>query len=376
MRTMRCIFCLLLGPILLAACGEPAEVEEIAAPITTTISVSEDPEETEALGCVNDANITYLCGPANAEDILQIGESEWLLASGMNGELSGNGINGSLHLINHIDKTYEVLFPSENPVIEQDMEMFANCPGPIDTSNISIHGLTMQTLDTGPDHYRVYITSHGAREAIEVFDVDAFLKPTVKWVGCIPVPATSWSNSITILADGGFYATQFMDLVSDSIENVVAEEITGHVFEWHPGGEVTVVPNTHLSGANGIVISDDERWLYVAAFGTREIVRFDTSVVPMSKETVALRIAPDNLRWSAEGTLYTAGNFAVEECANTDCGAGWGVYEIDPDSLEAELISSIDASAALGDASSALVVGDEIWVGTFDGDRLGILPKP
>ena len=33
-------------------------------------------------------------------------------------------------------------------------------------------------------------------------------------------------------------------------------EITGNVFEWHPGGEVTAVEGTELSGANGIEIDN------------------------------------------------------------------------------------------------------------------------
>ena len=85
------------------------------------------------------------------------------------------------------------------------------------------------------------MTSHGAREAVEVFEIDGYVQPTIKWIGCVPMPATSWTNSLVILGDGGFFATQFMDPTGSGMAGVTAGEITGHVFEWHPGGEVTVL---------------------------------------------------------------------------------------------------------------------------------------
>jgi hypothetical protein len=36
----------------------------------------------------------------------------------------------------------------------------------------------------------------------------------------------------------------------------------------------------------------------------------------------------------------------------------------------------VDQTAALQGASTALAVDDEIWIGTFNGDRIGVLPKP
>lgn len=375
MKGNKSILCLFLVLGALSACSESVEevpIIEIESNLSTEIE--SNAEENTLRGCIDESDISYLCGPINAEDILRIGDSEWLLVSGMNGELSGSDINGTLHLVNHENKTYDILFPGTSPVIEHNSALFPDCPGPIDSSNISVHGLTIQALDNTADQYRVYMTSHGAREAIEVFNLDASSKPTIKWIGCIIMPASSWTNSVAILSDGGFFATQFMEPEGPGIVDVLAGKNTGHVFEWHPGEEVVVIPDTELSGANGIVTSSDERFIYVAAFGTHEITRFDTSVSPIGKESIKLKIMPDNIRWSTDGTLYTAGNFAEGECDTTQCA--WGVYEINPDTLEAELISSIGNEAAMGDASSALLVGDEIWIGTYGGDRLGILLKP
>lgn len=348
---------------------DPVEVSSQIDPVTVVV-----PEIVAE--CVDADNIYYLCGPENAEDILRFGNSEWLLASGMNGELSGSGLNGKIHLVNHQTRSYEILFPGDSPVLEHNTELFADCPGPLDVNNFSSHGLDLQAMDTGPQQYRLYMTSHGAREAIEIFEIDAFLKPTIKWVGCVPMPTTSWTNSVAALDDGGFFATQFMDPTGSGMAGVSAGEVTGHVFEWHPGEAVTILAGTDLSGPNGITLSDDERYIFVAAFGTHEVVRFDRSSTPVTKDSVVISVAPDNIRWNTDGTLYTAGGNVTEACPGPECGIGWSVIEIVPTTLAASRLTGVDETAAMQGVSSALLVDDEIWIGTYGGDRIGILPKP
>src|SRR5690606_22259719 len=118
-------------------------------------------------------------------------------------------------------------------------------------------------------------TSHGEREAIEVYELSlAEVDPALTWKGCVVLPANTFSNSVARLDDGGFVTTKMMD-PAEGFGLIASGGITGNVFEWHPGGEVVAVQGTDLSGANGIVLSDDERYMFVAAFGTREIVKFD-----------------------------------------------------------------------------------------------------
>jgi DNA-binding beta-propeller fold protein YncE len=360
--------------LLLAACSEsnaPTQNVEVVEAAPTFMSLGIRPGDE----CVGETDIRYLCGVINGEDILQIGSSDWLLVSGMDGSLSGNDVKGKIHLVNAAANTVEVMFPGATPVFQHDSSMYPDCPGPIDITNFSAHGLSLQKINKGPEIYRVYMTSHGAREAIEVFEVDAFLKPTIQWVGCIPMPESSWTNSVTILSDGGFLATQFFDPSEHTIENVLAGEVTGHVFEWHPGEAVSIIAGTELAGPNGIAVSLDERWIFVAAFGAGELVRFDTSSTPAGKEVIALGILPDNVRWTSEGSLYVAGNNVGESCGEDSCEGGWSVVEVTPYNLAFDRVGGVSAGAALHDASSALLVNDEIWVGTFSGDRLAILPR-
>jgi hypothetical protein len=262
--------------------------------------------------------------------------------------------------------------------MDHDTAMFGACPGPLDVQNFSAHGLALREYDAS--RYKLYMTSHGQREAIEIFDVDASgAKPEITWRGCVVLPERTMSNSVAILADGGFVTTKMMDPTDpQGFAGILSGAISGNVYEWHPGGAVEAVPGTELSGANGIEVSPDERWMYVAAIGSREVVRFDRAADPITKQSVTIDVRPDNLRWTDEGTLYTiGGNFVPPaQCSTPPCATGWSVVEIDPDTLEAKRVTGVDQTAALQGASTGLAVGGEIWIGTFRGDRVGYLPRP
>jgi len=326
----------------------------------------------------NTGDIKYICGPKNAEDILPLGDTKWLITSGMNGQFSNTDDTGHIYLINRSEKTFEEIFPGVMPNFDHDKEMFNACPGPINPKNFSVHGLSLQQRSSG--QFRLYITSHGEREAIEVFDINVKgSKPAISWVGCVLLPEKMLANSVAILSDGGFVTTKFFDpTVPNAFDDIFQGKNTGGVYEWHPGGNINAIQGTELSGANGIAVSPDNKWVYVAASGTREIVRFDRTEKPVTVEKVQISIMPDNIHWGDDGMLYTAGSNYVppEECENPPCQAGWSVFSIDSETLEIKRVTGVDQTATMQNASSAVAVGNEIWVGTYSGDRIGYLTKP
>ena len=354
---------------MLVACDKaPEQARTPAAPAPA--AAAED-------SCAPSGALNYICGLKNAEDIVRLPDSEWLIVSGMSVQ-GAKQAPGRVYIVNHMTKTHEEWFPGPAPSMKPDTKMFADCPGPVNTASFSPHGLAIQQQSEGK--YRLYMTSHGEREAIEVFDVEtAGVRPTLAWVGCVMLPEKTFANSVAILADGGFVTTKMMDpTVPNPFAIVMSGGISGNVYEWHPGEKVTAVPGTELSGANGIELSPDQRWMFVAAIGSSEIVRFDRNSKPLEKNAVTIDIRPDNLRWTANGKLYTVGGDAIApaNCASPPCPTGWSVYEIDPESLQATRVTGVDETAKLKGASTALAVGDEIWIGTYSGDRLGYLPKP
>ena len=81
-------------------------------------------------------------------------------------------------------------------------------------------------------------------------------------------------------------------------------------------------------------------------------------------EVTPLNFMPDNLTWTPDGRILAAG---IEGFG----GGGFGVAEIDPDSLEATSVYAAgDGPAAITGVSVALQVRDSIYVGSFQGDRL------
>ena len=351
----------------LAGCAR----QEQAAPAETASATAQTEAAVPAPGCEPDGNLRYLCGLTNAEDLIQIGTSKWLIASGMDGRISGTEGTGHLYLIDHQAKTWEEWFPAEAPVLRHDTALFGGCPGPLDTAAFSAHGLALRERTPGVHH--LYMTSHGAREAIEVFEVNATgEKPTAAWIGCVPLPE-AFFNSVAILKDGGFVTTKMSGSTGgEEFAKIMRGENSGQVYEWHPGGQVQAVAGTELSGANGIAVSADDSQMFVAAFGKREIVRFERGSSPLRKQVAAIDLVPDNLRWTANGKLYVAGgNVPQQACATPPCETGWSVFEVDPVTLASRRVGGADEKAKLHGVSVGLPVGSEIWVGTYSGDRVG-----
>ncbi len=310
--------------------------------------------------------MTYICGTQGAEDLLSLGSTGLILASGM----SSNTTPGHMYLIDPATQAVTELVHAPGFTQAHDTAMFPNCPGPVNLQAFSVHGLSI--AETSPGIFSVYTTSHGEREAIEMYELNTTsADPALTWKGCVVLPANTFANSVARLPDGGFVTTKMMD-PAQGFGSIQPGAITGNVFEWHPGGEVTAIEGTEMSGANGIDVSPDGQTLYVAAFGDRQIVKFDRSTNPMTKTVMAVDVVLDNVRWGSPGKLLTAGNnVPAEGCEGAACQTGWSVLEIDANTLEATRIGGADQTAALQGVSSALQVGNEMWVGTFNDDRVG-----
>jgi hypothetical protein len=333
-------------------------------------------EAPAAASCEPDGPLHFVCGPANAEDLVRIGNTRWLIASGMDGALTGaQSARGHLYLIDHQARKWTEAFPGSAPVFRHNRTLYGDCPGPLQVTNFSAHGLALR--EQAPGRYRLYVTGHGAREAIEIFEVDATgASPAITWTGCVPLPDDVLANSVAILPDWGFVTTKFLDRrlpQQESFAQVRQGKVNGAIYEWHPGTPVQAIAGTELSAPNGIEVSPDGATLYVAVFGTRELVRFRRSGGTVQKDSVRLDITPDNVRWTAGGKLLTAGGNAA--AAGAAPARGWAVVEIDPATLAARRIAGAERSPGMQAVSVGLEVDGQIWIGTFSGDRVAYLRR-
>ena len=356
---LRLVVLLGAASALITGCSGPGDTEQGENGAAASATASAEPE------CVASDSLEYVCGVRNAEDIVRVGDTRWLVASSL--ATSGAAGVGTIFLVDSEAKAAEELFPGESPVLQHDATMFPDCPS-VDLEHLEVHGLSIR--ETAPESFRLYATTHGTVEAIQAWELDATGdKPQLTWVGCVPLPDGIFANSVAILADGGFVTTKFRDPSNTAaFDEMGRGEVTGGVHEWHPGALVTALPNTELSGANGIEVSPDERYVFVTAYGGRQVVRFDRGSNPGPTVSMPVDIAPDNLRWTEDGMLLTAG-------MNTSPGTGWSVLEINPADLTVTKVGGYPQSATLQNASTALAVDDDIWVGTYNGDRVGYFAR-
>jgi hypothetical protein len=337
---------------------------------TVAADILEDP-------CKSEGELSYVCGLMNAEDIVSVGDTGWLIASSVDPYGAPPG-PGRLYLINVKARTARAAFPGSRPDLRPDKTLYPSCPG-IKLDAFDTHGLSLrETAEAGV--YRLYATSHGGIEAVEAFSVDArgAGAPKITWVGCVPLPSGVFANAVAILPDGGFVTTKFLDPSDPDWKAKIGKgQETGAVYQWRPGGAVSVIPGTGASGPNGIEVSPDGLHLFVAATGGHEVVRYDLRGMT-AKVVTPLPIAPDNLRWTATGDLLVVGarHADAATCTTEQCSVGWAVYRIRPETMKADQVVAVGAGKKIAVASTALQVGDEIWIGQPSGDRVGVLRAP
>jgi hypothetical protein len=321
--------------------------------------------------CAPAGNMQFICGPEAVEDLVRVGNSAWLIGSGM---AEGNG-GGHLRLIDTRARRWENLYPAGGPKGAHDAKRFADCRNEPDPAKFSAHGIALRNAGNGATE--LLVVNHGGREAIEFFTVtQPGGKPVVQWVGCVMLPADVYANSVAAMPDGGFVTTLFYRPSQGGIDAVFARQVTGGILRWTPGGKVTAIPGTEVSGANGIEVSQGGRVIHMAAWGTRELLRFEWQDGKMSKRAVPLSFAGDNLRWSQDGrSLLIGGQKFVPRAGGPATLDGWSVVRVDPDTLAVKMVKDAGPAEPMQGITVGVEVDDSIWVGQFRGHQVGYFPR-
>jgi hypothetical protein len=317
----------------------------------------------------------FVCGPTNAEDLVLVPGTKWIVASGM---AAGAGFS----LIDSGNAAWSRLETRVSP----DRAAYPRCPSPPPPETLQTHGLNIRLGD--PGRSTLYAVGHGSREAIEVYDVDATgIRPALTWIGCVPMPNGLAANSVASFADGSLVATVLL-MPGKTFADSVAKRPTGAVFEWSPGDDgFTLVRGTELPGDNGIEVSGDGNEIYVVSSGFQTIVAFsNTNPAMQLRSTTQLPITPDNVHMSADGTLLTAGmKNDVPACGGppgpehdletlSTCPRGTIAIEVDPATMDYGVLVETPASPAFSNATMVLPAGGRFWLGTFSGDRIAYGP--
>ena len=325
----------------------------------------------EASNCAPEGDLHFVCGPNAVEDMIAIPGTDWILGSGM----TEQDKPGALHLINAKTKAWNVLYPSAAAKSALDKTDYFRCPGPPDPTKFGAHGIALK--QTGPSRFQALAVNHGGRESIEVFTIETgAAAPAITWIGCVVMPSDIFVNSATFLPDGGFAFTKFFDPTNPmGIMSIFGGTTTGGIYEWHTQLGMTPVSDTDVAGANGIAISPDGKWFYVAAWGSGEVMRFSRGSGTRQKDVVKLGFFPDNLRWAPDGSLFVAGqNGTRDPEAPMPIFKGWTVVKLDPETLKTTTIATGAPDSAFQGVSNAIEADGDLWLGVYRGDRVGYLP--
>ena len=340
------------------------------APVVLTLAVLALPGAagTRAQECTPDGDVTFVCNQAGPEDLVAVPGTHWVLAGAYQAG------NGGLRLIDTRDLSTTVLLPSDALRERHDRDAYPTCPGPIVAeagADFDAHGLHIAQGRAGV--HTLYVVHHNRRESVEVFELDARVDPPqLTWVGCAVAPAGENLNlnSVVPRPEGGFAATSFRPM-GGAIEPIIRGEISGAIWEWDADSGWNKVPGSDTAGPNGLEISRDGRWYFIGGWGPQALIRLSRGRTPVERDEVPVGFRIDNLRMAPDGTVLAAGQ-------GGNLGAAGGtsnVARVDTEALTAVEVVNHPNGELFSTATVALQVGDEVWVGSLQGDRIARFPS-
>ncbi len=307
------------------------------------------------------ADMRFACGQEAPEDLVVLPGEEWVVASAYAGA-------GGIRLVRAADGSSFMAYPGEDALEALDTAIYPDCPGP-PRGEFTTHGLSV--LPGEGSVHRLFVVGHGARESIEIFTIDVGGdNPQTTWVGCVIAPDPIGLNSVRGLADGGFVTTNFLPRGGEraAMLAMMQGEPNGELWEWHTASGWVELPGSEAAGANGVELSDDGGTIYMAAWGSQSFIRLSRGEAEVVRDEIPLDFRVDNIRWANDGSLLAAGQGTGNDAEV------WLIVKIDPDSLDVREVLRRPNNEVFTAGTVAVEVADELWVGSFRGDRIAIVP--
>ena len=326
--------------------------------------------------CAPVGNARPVCGFQNPEDLAQLPESKQLVISQM-GEMDGSEPGSLVFFAPASDAITPAFAGAEGGGAPNPGWGDSACPGAPD-AKFSPHGIALARRPDGA--LQLLVVNHGGRESIELFEVTDAEPPALTWRGCVVAPERAFLNDVAALPDGGFVTTHMFPRDGGFFTMVkgLLGLSTGWVYEWQPGAGFTQVPGSEGPMPNGIEASPDGEVLYVDLYMGDEVRK----LARKSGELLATAqiASPDNVLWSPDGSLLVASHnaplnelFACGEIEAGACPFYYSILALDPDTLAPRALYE-NAGPPMGAGTAALRIGDELFVGTFKGDRIVRVP--
>jgi sugar lactone lactonase YvrE len=244
---------------------------------------------------------------------------------------------------------------------------------------MSPHGIQLSRRADG--RLQLLVVNHGGRESVEFFEVsDAGPGWTLAWRGCAVAPDGSWLNDVVALPEGGFLVTHMLPKrsgVMQIVEYLKAGALgirTGHVLEWQPDRGMSALPGTETVFPNGIALSADGATIFLnSSIGGKVLLIDRASGRLLGSAEVA---GPDNSSWAQDGRLIVASfvgplweTFSCDGIERGACPIAFEIVALDPETLATETLYRGEG-APMGAGTVGLLVGTDLFVGSFAGDRI------
>jgi hypothetical protein len=331
-------------------------------------------------GCAPIADLHFVCGPHHPEDLVLIPGTQWILVSGLGGALPGSPPGpGDLYLLNAADKRWHSIAQASLAAVNRNTTLYGDCPAP-DAAQFISHGLAIRSGSNG--RHTLYLINHGGRESVEVFAIDARgAEPRLTWTGCALLTASVWLNSVIPLPGEGFIVTSTFDPKDPQAQAKMAGgQYAGAVYEWQPGRGFAPLAHAGVTGDNGVAISADGRWLYFNWYFGRSVIRV-ARAGGAQRSTAPLDFLPDNVDYAPDGSLYVTGQNVdpkqlLAGCPSGNCLHGTTIVKLDPATMKTRVIARLPPNATFSDGTTALQVGDTIFLGSYKGDAVAYMQAP
>jgi DNA-binding beta-propeller fold protein YncE len=328
-----------------------------------------------------------ICGFANPEDVEVVQPAGLLLVS----EMRRSGTGGAIAAL-PLDPTAQRgtsprrLWPTHDAGRDTGPRAPVgdlSCTRPPPADAFGPHGLTSASTEM-PGVVRIAVVAHGAREAVELFDLSgACDKATLSWRGCVPLPPHTVGNDVSIAGDGEIVVSNYMPAMGGwsglyyTLKGAFGAN-TGDVMAWRSGHGWRHLPDTASPSPNGVLVSSDGTTVFYAETGSGKVSRVPRAGTAAARAPEQLDIGgnPDNLALSPRGTILAATHtdgaaFLLCAFGRQPCRTGWSIFELDPAAPHATLLLHHDGSVVGAVASAAEFDGRFYFGAVFD-DRIGV----
>ena len=311
--------------------------------------------------CEKENGIQPYCGISSPEDVVPIPGTPLLIASQLLED------NATFVLFDTKSQQYQQLTPLANasyPPAKQRGDTACKPPSP----DSAFHGIDLiRNADGSLSLLAVY---HGELDSVQWFDV-MLVDTTIdlQWQGCVTIPEHTVLNDVAALPQGRFAATA-------SARVVKTMNKPWQVIQWQSNRGLSTVMDFSTGYGNGINFSAEGKFLYINDMTNGKVIKANSETGDILAEVAVAH--PDNNSWTDDGHLLVTSlvfdnvDQVIGCIKNRDshCNLPFIVTQLDPVTMTVKELYRYDGKTIFGGATVAVRLGEQLYLGSFAGNRI------